>query len=84
MRQLHQYSLSFETIAPQVRALIVENVLHRGTMTWEQAITTFNISRTSLARIIRDEKKKVESLKAAPKRRGCKPTLTVDSLVIPQ
>jgi len=47
----------FEMISPDVRALIVDKVLYTGEMTWEKAMVAYKVSRSSIARIVAEEKK---------------------------
>jgi hypothetical protein len=56
----------FDPIAPQVRALIAENVCHRGSMSWEEAMVTFKVSRSSIARIVKEEKDKANAEPSKP------------------
>jgi hypothetical protein len=46
----------FEVISPQIRALIADKVLYSGEMTWEQAMVAYKVSRSTIARIVKEEK----------------------------
>ena len=44
-----QIQKKFEPISPQVKALIARNVLYEGNMTWDEAISSYGVSRTSIS-----------------------------------
>lgn len=66
----------FEVISPQIRNLVIENVLYKGKMSYEEAAVTFKISRASVGRIIAEEKRGKKTLtKTIVKKRGRKSPL---------
>jgi len=50
----------FEMNSPDIRALIVDKVLYTGEMTWENAMVPYKVSRSSIARMIAEEKNEQE------------------------
>jgi hypothetical protein len=45
----------FDPISPEVRALVAQNILYTGNMTWDQAMKAYRISRASISRILNEE-----------------------------
>jgi len=75
----------FEVISPQIRALIADKVLYSGEMTWEQAMVAYKVSRSTIARIVKEEKihKVLDKMppKPPPKRRGRRSPLTMEAII---
>jgi transposase len=73
----------FAPISSQVRALVVKNVYYDGSMSWEQAMLAYSVSRASISRILKEEKsrKDANTPKLPPKKRGRKSPLHMDALI---
>jgi len=73
-----------EAISAQIKALIVDKVMYSGEMTWEQAMVAYRVSRSSIARILKEEMRSKDSSevipKPPPKRRGRKSALTMEAI----
>ncbi len=64
-----------EKISPEVEALVAKKVLYEGSATWEEAISQYDISHSSVGRILRRKKRKIdgeETPVAFPNKRGRK------------
>jgi transposase len=74
----------YQAISPQIKALITQKVFYDGTMTWDEAIKNYGVSRASISRILKQEKRKREGDdeddNARPKKRGRRPSLSVETL----
>eukprot|EP01102_Stenamoeba_stenopodia_P012895 TRINITY_DN4110_c0_g1_i1.p1 TRINITY_DN4110_c0_g1~~TRINITY_DN4110_c0_g1_i1.p1 ORF type:complete len:173 (+),score=16.08 TRINITY_DN4110_c0_g1_i1:137-655(+) len=72
-----------DTVTPQIRSHIAQCVLHEG-MRWVDAMKEFDISRSTLARIIQEWKSKEQDpsyQRPLPKKRGRISALDNDSVV---
>eukprot|EP01112_Ceratiomyxa_fruticulosa_P023632 TRINITY_DN912_c0_g1_i1.p1 TRINITY_DN912_c0_g1~~TRINITY_DN912_c0_g1_i1.p1 ORF type:complete len:547 (+),score=142.39 TRINITY_DN912_c0_g1_i1:136-1776(+) len=72
----------YEPVPDPVRGLIAENVCHEGGMSYEKAAATFHVSRSTVGRIVREEKDK--QLGVPPqikKKRGRKSNLTIEAII---
>lgn len=76
----------FQAISDEVKALVVDNVLYKGSMSWKDAEKAFDISRSSIARILKAERKR--KAEGPPldhpnpkKKRGRKSPLTEEILI---
>lgn len=69
-------------ISPEVQALIAQKMMYEGgSMTWEEAMDTYKVSRASISRIVNKEKRKQNGIMPAPpKKRGRKTPLTLEIL----
>ena len=73
----------YQMVPLETAAQIAENVIEKG-MEWKTAAETFNVSRSKVAEIVRDEKaaRSGEARVIAPaKKRGRKPSFTSEMLV---
>ncbi len=64
----------YARISDTTRAEIVQNIVYRQSMTWEEAEKVFSVSHASVSRIVNEERARLEGLppKPAPKHRSRK------------
>jgi transposase len=72
----------YQPIPKETKALVAKKVLYEGSLGWDDARTTFDISRTSISRILRAEKHKIDGEPApTPKKHGRKSPISAAVLV---
>jgi len=72
----------------EIKALVVKKVFYEGTMTWDQAIETYAISRASISHILNEERKRKQNAESnvlvehPPQKRGRKSPLANGEILI--
>eukprot|EP00298_Acanthocystis_sp_HF-20_P030241 c9341_g1_i1.p1 GENE.c9341_g1_i1~~c9341_g1_i1.p1 ORF type:complete len:490 (+),score=82.57 c9341_g1_i1:24-1472(+) len=57
-----QKRTKYQKLTPEVKSLIVSNLLNKQSMTWKEAVKTFEVSESTIARVLKEEKTKKRKL----------------------